>query len=65
VWSGEKESIKNMPTIVWDLLLAVNGADLVDCLNAGREATVDAENPTIDHRRQAQTIEHFGAAAPE
>jgi hypothetical protein len=56
---------KNVPTIVWDLLLAVDGADLVYCLNTGREATVDTENPAIDHRRQAQTIEHFGAAAPE
>ena len=46
------------------LLLAVDGADLVERVDGGREAAVHAEDLVVDYGRQADVVEHLGAVLP-
>mmetsp|Transcript_21496 Transcript_21496/g.43067 ORF Transcript_21496/g.43067 Transcript_21496/m.43067 type:complete len:391 (-) Transcript_21496:60-1232(-) len=50
--------------LVRDLLLAVDGAHLVEGADVGGEAAVDAEDAAVDDRREVEAVEDFHAVFP-
>lgn len=51
--------------LVGNLLDAVQGADVVQCVNAGRETAVKAENLVVDEGGQRQVVEEVGEVFPD
>ena len=50
---------------MWSFLYSVELSDLIECVNARREATVEAENLILDHSCQGQVIEEFCELFPD
>ena len=48
-----------------NLLFSINCADLIEGLNAGREATMHAENATVNDGGKAQVVKDFCAVSPD
>ncbi len=46
-------------------LFAVDGADLVQVVDGGRQATVHAEHLLVNDGRQAEVVKNVGAIAPD
>lgn len=50
--------------LMWHLLLAVNGLNLVKCVNTGRQSTMHAEYCFVHCGRQGQKVHNLGTVAP-
>lgn len=51
-------------SLVGDLAEAVDDFDLVDAVDGGREAAVDAENLVVDDNTEGEEVEHVGEVVP-
>ena len=51
--------------LVRHLLHAVEGADVVERVDAGRQAAVEAEDLVVDEGRQGEKVEEVGEAFPD
>ena len=49
---------------MWHLLKSVQRADVVQAVDAGTEAAVQAEDLTVHQRRQRQIVEQVGEVLP-
>ena len=49
---------------MWHFLLPVNGFDLIQSVNVGRETPMDAKHFLVDQSSQREEIEYFSAVAP-
>eukprot|EP00754_Rhynchopus_humris_P030098 Rhum_TRINITY_DN15258_c13_g1::Rhum_TRINITY_DN15258_c13_g1_i1::g.148201::m.148201 len=52
-------------TVVRHLLLAVEGADLVQCVDGRRQPSVHGQHLVLDESRQCQIVEHVCAVPPD
>lgn len=51
-------------TLVGDFLDTVQGSDVVQSVNAGRQTSVEAENLVVDQGSQRQVVEEIGKVLP-
>jgi len=52
-------------TLVWYLLYAVEGSDIIECINAGRETSVEAEDLVINQGCEGKVVEEVGEVFPD
>ena len=52
-------------TVVRNLLLPVDGPDLVEGLDAGTEAAVNTEDLAVNDGREGEIVEYLGAVSPD
>ena len=53
-----------MRTFMRNLLVAFEQSNLVECVDAGAEAAMDAENALIDDGGQGHVVKYFSAVLP-
>ena len=52
-------------SLVWSLLLPVQGPDVVQAGDAGGEPAVEAEHGVLHHRGEGEEVEQVGEQTPD